>query len=177
MGAEAFFNSAVVQETLAAQSTSSDKETKPLIVHGNVVSAKCTAVPTTLVTTHLFDRLEETGAVRAGGIISKCFEQQVQGFTVADCLRESLLCEESEHYEHFSADERRELLFRLLQHLALGGTLNQYEDHLGPYLDTVRALYKNLLSVQKIPQTQQIEVSKGRAEDVARPRSMYSYPS
>jgi hypothetical protein len=51
----------------------------------------------------------------------------IEGFPVADCLREFLLREESENYELFSTEERSEFLFRLLSHCCLGGSMCQFE--------------------------------------------------
>ena len=58
-------------------------------------------------------------------------------------------CPDSENAELYSPSERSELLFRLLQHLVLGGPMNQYEDNVGPYLEAAKLLYKQLLTVQK----------------------------
>lgn len=57
--------------------------------------------------------------------------------------------EESENYSIYSEAERNELLFAIFQLLVLGGSLNQYEDYLGPYRDSTRELYKMLVSVRK----------------------------
>ena len=45
----------------------------------------------------------------------------------------------------FSDGYRKELLFKIFQHLTLGGPLNQYEDTIGPYFDTTKLFYKSLI--------------------------------
>lgn len=42
-------------------------------------------------------------------------------------LRDLLLNEESENHDLFSESEQSELLFRILKHLSLGGSVNQFE--------------------------------------------------
>ena len=42
--------------------------------------------------------------------------------------------QDSEHFYLYDDDERSELLFRLLKHLAVGGSMCQWDDDMGPYL-------------------------------------------
>jgi hypothetical protein len=98
-----------------------------------------------------FDRLEseEVGIVRAG-YIAKCLDVVCGEMVIAsDKLRLMLLDETSEEWEVFSAQERGELIFHILARLAIGGGLNQYEDQIEPYLTMTRAMYKDLVAVQK----------------------------
>lgn len=60
-------------------------------------------------------------------------------------LMQMLLNESSDLYPLYSRAERRELLFRLLLHLALGGQWCQYEDFILPYVDMAVRFYKALL--------------------------------
>lgn len=46
---------------------------------------------------------------------------------ISDHLRQMLLCEDSESYELYSDEERREFLWLLFEHLALGGACCQFE--------------------------------------------------
>ena len=75
---------------------------------------------------------------------------------IVDKLRECLLIEESENYCIFNEAQRRELLFKLLTLLAVGGSFNQYEDTIQPYLDATKQLYKSLVSVRKRAETGEI---------------------
>ena len=56
-----------------------------------------------------------------------------------------LLLEDSDHYDIYSDTERDEFLFRLFKHVCLGGAVCQFEDVVQPYLDTTKALYKDLI--------------------------------
>lgn len=46
---------------------------------------------------------------------------------MSDRLRELLLSEEAEHAGLYSAEEKEELLWRIFEHLVLGGACNQFE--------------------------------------------------
>ena len=46
---------------------------------------------------------------------------------VSDKLRDLLLNPDSDSANIYSADERRELLFCIFEHLCLGGAVNQFE--------------------------------------------------
>lgn len=67
------------------------------------------------------------------------------GAQISDQLRQMLLCEESEHHELYEEDEKAQLLWRLFEHLALGGACCQFEDVLQAYLDITKRIYKELL--------------------------------
>lgn len=53
--------------------------------------------------------------------------------------------EDDEDWDVFSSGERAEFLLRLLRLLVVGGRWCQYEDTVTPYVDTIRALYKDLV--------------------------------
>ena len=40
----------------------------------------------------------------------------------------------------------------------LGGSLNQYEDKIGPYLESTKKIYKALVSVRKKPESKEIYI-------------------
>jgi hypothetical protein len=73
-------------------------------------------------------------------------------------LRHMLLCEESENAELYTDDEKSEFLWRVFEHICLGGACCQFEDALEPYLDAAKKIYKETLSVQKNTTTSKIEV-------------------
>lgn len=56
-----------------------------------------------------------------------------------------LLDNECPEYNLYLKDEREEFIFRIFQMLVLGGVLCQYEDTLHPYLNTTKAIYKDLI--------------------------------
>jgi len=125
---------------------------------------KCTKSDTeplscTATSMAFFDRLYECGAIRSNGSLVGCMPEYVEQFTINQELGKVMLLDDSDHYDIFSEEERSELLFKLFQHLTLGGPLNQYEDDIGPYFDTVKAFYKGLISVGKDPKTSKVHVS------------------
>lgn len=122
------------------------------------LSSKCVRVkhelvPCSAISMAFFDKIyaaDEPPIVREGTeFINKCLDDVVEGFPVADALREFLLREESDNYELYSPEERSEFLFRLLQHCCLGGSMCQFEDHLDTYLDVAKRLYKALVAARK----------------------------
>ncbi|XP_075775406.1 cilia- and flagella-associated protein 300 isoform X2 [Pelodiscus sinensis] len=116
-------------------------------------------VPCTQVSMSFFDRLYSEGLVRETGHIIKCYDDYYHDIPISDELRKVLLLEDSDHFDIFSQSNREEFLFCLFKHLCLGGTLCQFEDVLGPYLETTKALYKDLVSVQKDPETKEIIIT------------------
>ena len=92
--------------------------------------------------------LSFVGVVRKSGHIVKCFDEMVDDFLVSDELKkvkylllhikiittlQLLLDKDSQHYHIYSAQDREEFLFKIFQHLVLGGPVNQ--------------VYKNKLSL------------------------------
>nr|XP_025037416.1 transcriptional coactivator YAP1 isoform X7 [Pelodiscus sinensis] len=116
-------------------------------------------VPCTQVSMSFFDRLYSEGLVRETGHIIKCYDDYYHDIPISDELRKVLLLEDSDHFDIFSQSNREEFLFCLFKHLCLGGTLCQFEDVLGPYLETTKALYKDIVSVQKDPETKEIIIT------------------
>lgn len=51
--------------------------------------------------------------------------------------------------ELYSTEEKKELIFKLLKMVVLGGGLMQPEEAFEPYLDTVKQVYKDLVAVYK----------------------------
>lgn len=69
-----------------------------------------------------------------------------------------ILDEESDNYGLFNEIERKELLFRVFQHLVLGGKWCQFEDKIEPYLNYAKVLYKDLVRVERNSETKEIEI-------------------
>ncbi|XP_070538186.1 cilia- and flagella-associated protein 300-like [Ptychodera flava] len=118
-----------------------------------------TSVPCTILSMTFFDRLYTEGIVRDSDQICKCFDEYHEGIQISDELRKMLLLEDSDNYEEYSDDEREQFLFRLFQHLCIGGPVCQFEDSIKPYLNTTKSLYKDLISVQKDPNTKQLNIT------------------
>ncbi|XP_012348747.1 cilia- and flagella-associated protein 300 [Apis florea] len=98
-----------------------------------------------------FNKLKDpkNGIVHKSGAICKRFDMEIENFLISDNLRAMLLDEECPEYNLYLKDEREEFIFFIFQMLVLGGILCQYEDILNPYLEVTRAMYKDLIKVQK----------------------------
>jgi hypothetical protein len=57
-------------------------------------------------------------------------------------LPTSHVVQESDNAELFSEVDQKQLLYRLLSHVVLGGPMCQYEEELTPYVETVKRLYR-----------------------------------
>lgn len=77
---------------------------------------------------------------------------------MGDRLRYALAFEESEYYEVFDDQMRNEFIFRIFQHLVLGGSLCQYEDTAKEYLEETQKFYKDMVTVYKDSETDEIKV-------------------
>jgi hypothetical protein len=80
-----------------------------------------------------------------GNIVGCAPEYLDHGFVINQELGKAMLMDESDHYDTFSLTDRNELIFKIFQHLTLGGPLNQYEDSIGPYFETTKLFYKSLI--------------------------------
>ncbi|GIL45472.1 hypothetical protein Vafri_2707 [Volvox africanus] len=118
-------------------------------------------VPASLTRLDVFDKLLASSPiiVRANGDIAKCMEDVREGFQISDLLRDLLLNEDSENAGLYSEEDRDELLWRLFEHMVLGGSCCQFEDKLEPYVETTKRLYKELVSAHKDPGTGKIQVA------------------
>ena len=70
-----------------------------------------------------FDILLERDITASTGYIRKEMDEYVDGMTLGDRLRYALAFEESEYYEVFTDEHRKELIFRVFQHVVLGGSM------------------------------------------------------
>lgn len=113
---------------------------------------------TNILSLEFFDRLFDNKIVRENGHIRKCLEEYKDEFIVCDELRKVLIMDEFDTYDMFSDNDRKEFIFHLFKHFCLGGQVCQYEDDIQPYLDVTKSVYKELVSVQKDAETQQIQV-------------------
>ena len=56
-----------------------------------------------------------------------------------------LLNEDSDAYCTFHTADRDQFLFRLFEHMCLGGQICQHEDNIDCYLDFTKQMYKDLI--------------------------------
>ncbi|XP_062392052.1 cilia- and flagella-associated protein 300 isoform X1 [Sardina pilchardus] len=113
-------------------------------------------IPCSKVSMDIFDPLHSGGVLRPSGHIVKCYHDIYGDF---DELRNVLTIEDSDKYDLIRPADREEFIFKLFKHICLGGELCQYEDSINPYLDTVKVIYKDLVSVQKDRETKQINIA------------------
>uniref|UniRef100_A0A3P8T694 Cilia- and flagella-associated protein 300 n=1 Tax=Amphiprion percula TaxID=161767 RepID=A0A3P8T694_AMPPE len=114
-----------------------------------VVSVSVESVPCTQVSMELFDPIYSCGVVKPSGRVVKCFHDVHPDY---DELRQVTL------RSVCLSKQRAEFLFRVFKHLCVGGELCQYEDTIDPYINTTKQMYKDLISVQKDPETKKISV-------------------
>lgn len=97
-----------------------------------VNSYKSTILKASVTSMSFFDKLlERTDIIRSTGQIVKCMDDYHYGFHVQDTLRDVLLNEDNEieleNGHVFTEDEKEEFLFVIFKHLAIGGSLCQFE--------------------------------------------------
>eukprot|EP00744_Colponema_vietnamica_P010411 GILI01014710.1.p1 GENE.GILI01014710.1~~GILI01014710.1.p1 ORF type:complete len:260 (+),score=28.06 GILI01014710.1:71-850(+) len=126
---------------------------------GDVTEVSFEELPATTLSMDFFDKLEECGVTSSTGYIKKCYEEEYEGISVTDKLRELLLVKESEQYDTFSSRERSEFLFHLFSRIVIGGSMNQYEDNVNVYLDSAKGMYKDMVNVTKDSSTGQLKIS------------------
>ncbi|KAK3582105.1 hypothetical protein CHS0354_009162 [Potamilus streckersoni] len=149
-----FFKDPNVISTL--QVASDKGKSTPLCIAADKVSVE--VVPCRVLSMSFFDRLYDHEIVRESGHIHKCLDEYYEGIQISDELRKVLLLEESDNYEIFNESDREEFLFRLFKHLCIGGAVCQYEDTIDPYLNITKLLYKDIVSVQKNPETKELSI-------------------
>eukprot|EP00353_Schmidingerella_taraikaensis_P013337 CAMPEP_0185581556 /NCGR_PEP_ID=MMETSP0434-20130131/18418_1 /TAXON_ID=626734 ORGANISM="Favella taraikaensis, Strain Fe Narragansett Bay" /NCGR_SAMPLE_ID=MMETSP0434 /ASSEMBLY_ACC=CAM_ASM_000379 /LENGTH=161 /DNA_ID=CAMNT_0028200137 /DNA_START=372 /DNA_END=857 /DNA_ORIENTATION=+ len=105
-----------------------------------------------------FDFLEELGIVNPNtSSLQGCIEEYIHGIPCGDRLRTGLLFEEDENYDELQQDKyQNEFIFKLLQFISLGGSLNQWEQSITEYIESVKDLYKDLVSVAKDETTNEV---------------------
>ncbi|XP_051537002.1 cilia- and flagella-associated protein 300-like [Myxocyprinus asiaticus] len=140
----------------------------------DITHVKVEVVPCSKVSVDIFDPIYSNGILHPSGHIFKCYHEIYPDF---DELRMILLEEDSDNYHIISPSNRQEFLFRLFKHLVLGGELCQYEDIIDPYIETGKIIYKDLVSVQKDPDTKEISVVSTILKVSAYDRDGLCYPS
>ncbi|XP_006009480.1 cilia- and flagella-associated protein 300 isoform X2 [Latimeria chalumnae] len=96
-----------------------------------VKNIKAEALTCSQISMSFFDCLYSKGIVRETGHITKCLDEFYEDIPISDELR---------------------------KHLCLGGMFCQFEDMIDPYLNTTKSIYKDLVSVQKDPETKLLNV-------------------
>ena len=91
------------------------------------------------------------------GTIKQNYEEIFQDMSLGDRLRQILVWEDYDEFEEWdvihSDKYQKEFIFKLFQHIVLGGSMCQYEHNIQEYLKVIKMLYKDLVSVAKDPET------------------------
>lgn len=81
--------------------------------------------------------------------------------SLGDRLRQILVWEDYDDFEALDLINQdkyqKEFIFKFFQHISLGGSICQYETNIQEYLKVVKLLYKDMVSVAKDPDTQEIK--------------------
>lgn len=152
---EAFFKDPNVYTTLKVSSSSGNLA--PIGFSAEKVDYQ--PVSCTETSMKFFDKLqnEENGIVRSG-YLTECLEEFVDGMLLQDNLRQMLVMEDHTSHNLYDGSEKKQFLFLIFKHLALGGFYCQRSPTLQPYLDVTKSLYKELISVEKLESTNQLRV-------------------
>lgn len=139
---DAFFKDDTVRAVLHHTTKIRVMDPKKVKVHTEPVTTKALSMS-------FLNKFEDCGAISHTGHIRGRIEEDFEDVRITDLVREVIMMEESEMYDAFSKEERKELLFRIFSHVVFGGSSNQYEDHVEEYFKATKAIYKDLLSVRK----------------------------
>lgn len=105
-----------------------------------------------------FDIFEELNIVNPStSNIGGCMDEWIQGIQCGDKLRTALLHEDDDNWCELQQDKyQNEFLFKILQFVAIGGSLNQFEQSITEYMEATKDLYKDLVCVAKDETTNEI---------------------
>jgi len=113
------------------------------------VQVRWERMSTKAVSMTFLNKFEDCGAIGKAGHIRGRIEEEYEGIPIVNLIREVILCDESDLYDTFSEQDRKEFLFRIFSHLIFGGASNQWEDHVEEYFHVTKQVYKDLLSVRR----------------------------
>ncbi|OHT04690.1 hypothetical protein TRFO_27687 [Tritrichomonas foetus] len=85
--------------------------------------------------------------------IQKCMDKKINSIWVSDLLQTALVDDESEEYEVFTENDRKELIFYIMKALVLGGEICQYEDNWDTYEPIVISLYRDVVGQSVVKNT------------------------
>merc|ERR1719330_372654 len=127
------------------------------IINPNKVRVFWERMSTKVVSMSFLNKFEDCGGIGPSGHIRGRIEEDFEGVPINNIIREVILCEDSDLYDTFSQQDRKEFLFRIFSHLIFGGASNQWEDHVEEYFKVTKDVYKDLLSVRR-SETGDVEV-------------------
>jgi hypothetical protein len=119
------------------------------VINRDRLRVRYTECATKEVSLAFLRQLEDAGCVSANGHIRGRPEEEYEGVPIYDMVREALYHEESEIYDTFSSEDRKEFLLHIFKRLVVGGALNQYEEYIEPYTSMTKDFYRDLCTVRK----------------------------
>lgn len=124
---------------------------------GKCSGVKFTHLNCNVLNMSFFDIFHELKVCSKDGHIRQNYEERLEGIVMGDRLRQVMLWEEYDDpdaWDVIHEDKyQREFIFKLFQHISVGGGVCQWEDNIGEYLTCVKELYKDLVTVAKDPDT------------------------
>lgn len=124
-----------------------------------VENIKFNKLSTSAINLDILDSVYESKIVnRETGYIKKDFEDNFEGIQICDKLKGALINPDDENYCIFDEKIRNEFLFKIFQHIAIGGSLCQYDDYIGDYFSLTKSFYKDLVAATKDQNTNQIVI-------------------
>jgi hypothetical protein len=130
---------------------------------------------TSIMSMTFFDKLKDVGIVTESGNIRGCFDEQFDGITVGDKLREMLVNEDSENAYVFTSDEKKQFIYAVFKLFAVGGAMCQPEVTVDRYLDMTKAFYREVITVYKDSKTAEVKLA-GRVYAVTRVAGLDLFP-
>lgn len=103
---------------------------------------------TSVMSMDFFDRLIDSDLVSSSGNIRGCFDEQFDGITVGDKLREFLMNEDSENTSLYNEDEKKQLIFAVFKIFACGGSMCQPDSKIDRY-DMLKMSYETENSLKE----------------------------
>ena len=123
------------------------------------VSIETTPLRTSVMSMSFFERLKGSDVVSSAGNIRGCFEESYEGILVNDLLRDMVINPDSENNYLFSSQDKEQLIYCIFRMLVIGGGgLCQPDTDLTRYLDLTKAIYKDILTICKSSQTNEVEI-------------------
>ncbi|CDW85539.1 UNKNOWN [Stylonychia lemnae] len=132
---------------------------EPLSYLAGCTGVKYKKLNSEVINMSFFDFLVEKDIATADGYIRKELEELYEGISLGDRMRKALLWEESEYFMELQEDKiQNEFIFKLFQMISIGGSICQYEENLKEYLDLIKNLYKDLITVAKDQDSGEIKI-------------------
>ena len=131
---------------------------------------------TSVMSMTFFGKLKDAGVVTESGNIRGCFDEQFDGITIGDKLREMLVNEEDSDNAHvFTSDEKKQFIYAIFKIFAVGGAMCQPEVTVDRYLDMTKAFYRDVITIYKDSKTQEIKLA-GRVYAIHRVAGLDLFP-